>query len=622
MAAFQHPLDGGASKFNDPFLLPSGDAFPRDVKGSLDFCLYLSNINSIYGAIANRIVSYFVTGITFEGESNKKERDALENVLVNMLRVFEQMQKAGHEWATYGNAFVRCVEPFDRYLIDDRNGGYKAIAISAYPEHLIQYNWSEMTYTVPDLTVAKNMSRKKRKLGNLPKVTLKFRDKPAAAPDRFSIVFLDQRFVSLDKAHHSSSIQYVYTIPPNMESRIKNNVMHEINCTPRGLLEAVSANKDYRFHKGEVYHFRGPTPSGVSDSGWGIPEILKQFHSIYQLQVYRKADFAIAQDYLLPFRVFTPNFGDSVGDSVVTLLMGQWHAEMKKVIAARRKDGTAIHALPFKADYNEYSGNGKQMVMKEVVEAYTDALFDGMGFPRELFRGSMNVDQLPNAIRMFERHYEWLYQALNGLLVFISDTVQRASDTDTIKVTLKRPVMAYTAEWMQIKMQLAANREIPRADVYPDIGVSDPEGAAVLAALEDQEIQRRTGELAAKFEKEKTQGSMADVAIMAAEQGAGAPPPGGGGAPGTPPSGGPGGQYAVDPGADPLQITQRAQEIAAQWIQQHAAQPNSHRKEMQMCEATNPTLYASAKQEMEKMRSQGASQGRASVAQNLAPPGA
>jgi hypothetical protein len=41
---------------------------------------------------------------------------------------------------------------------------------------------------------------------------------------------------------------------------------------------------------------------------------------------------------------------------------------------------------------------------------------------------------------------------------------------------------------------------------------------------------------------------------------------------------------------------------------------------MQMCEATNPTLYASAKQEMEKMRSQGASQGRASVAQNLAPP--
>jgi hypothetical protein len=621
MAAFSPTMTGGSSKFNDPFLLPSSETFPSDVRGTMDLCLYLYNLNKIYGAIANRVVSYFITDLKFDGESNKKERDALSDVLINMLGIFSKMQQAGHEWAVYGNGFIRCVEPFDRYLIDDRNGGYKAIAISAYPEHLVTYNWADLTYTVPDLTVAKNMSRKKRKLGNLPKVTLKFRDKPAAAPDRFSIIFLDPRFITLDKAHHSDSVQYIYTIPPDMESRIKNGVMHEINSTPRGLLEAVAANKDYRYHKGEVYHFKAPTVTGVSDSGWGLPEIISNYHSIYQLQIYRKADFAIAQDYVHPFRVFTPNFGDSVGDSVVTLLMGQWQSEMKRMIAARRRDGTAIHALPFKADYNEYGGNGKQMVLHEVVEAYTDALFDGMGFPRELFRGSMNTDQLPNAIRMFERHYEWLYHALNGLLEFVADTVQRAMDTDAIKVRLKRPVMAYTAEWMQLKMQLAANREIPRADVYPDIGVSDAEGAAVLAAMEDQEIQRRTGELAAKFEKEKTQGSMADVAIMAAEQSAGAPPPPGG-AGGAPPAGGPGGQYAVDTGADPLQITQRAQEIAAQWIQMHAQQPNSHRKEMQMCEATNPTLYASAKQEMEKMRSQGASQGRASVAQNLAPPAA
>ncbi len=616
---------GGTKKFGDPFLLPSAETFPNDIRGTMDLCLYLFNLNKNYGAIANRVVSYFITDITFEGESNKKERDALRDVLVRMLSLFAKMQQAGHEWAVYGNAFVRCVEPFDRYLIDDRNGSYKAIAIASYPEHLVKYNWSDLTYTVPDLTVAKNMSRKKRKLGGLPTVTLKFRDKPAAAPDRFSIVFLDPRFVSLDKAHHSDSVQYIYTIPPSMDARIKTGVLHEINNTPRGLLEAVANNKDYRYHSGEVYHFKAPTVTGISDSGWGLPEVISNYHSIHQLQVYRKADAAIAMDYLHPMRIFTPDESSGVNDPVMSLNSAFHTAQLQKLIAAHRKDGTSMHALPFKVGYHELGGNGKQMILQEVVTAYTDALFDGMGFPRELYRGSMNVEQLPNAIRMFERHYEWLYHALNGMLEFVSNTVQRAMDTDAIKVSLKRPVMAYTAEWMQIKMQLAANREIPRGDVYPDIGISDPEGAAVLAAMEDQEIQRRTGELAAKFEKEKTQGSMADVAIMAAEQSAGAPPAGGGAPPpgggGAPPSGGPGGQYAVDPGADPLQITQRAQEIAAQWIQMHASQPNSHRKEMQMCEATNPTLYASAKQEMEKMRSQGASQGRASVAQNLAPPG-
>lgn len=616
--SFSSSMSGGPSKFGDPFLLQSSNTFPNDIRGTMDLCLYLYNLNKIYGAVAHRVVSYFVTDIKFEGESNKREQDALRDVLVNMLGVFVHMQKAGQDWAIYGNAFVRCVQPFDRYLIDDRNGGYKAIAISSFRECDVKYNWAGLTYTVPDLRAAKNMSRAKRKQGNLPTVTLKFRDKPAAAPDRFSIVFLDPRFMSLDKAHHSNSIQYVYTIPPDMDARIKNNALHEINNTPRGLLEAVAGNKDYRYHRGEVFHFKAPTPTGVSDSGWGLPELISNYHSIRQLQVYRKADEAIALDYLHPMRIFTPDESSGVNDPVMAL-QGSFHtSQINKMIAAHRKDGTAMHAMPFKLGYQELGGNGKQMILHEVVEAYTDALFDGMGFPRELFRGSMNTDQLPNAIRMFERHYEWLYHALNGLLDFVATTVQSVMDTDAIKVSLKRPVMAYTAEWMQLKMQLAANREIPRADVYPDIGVSDAEGAAVMAAMEDQEIQRRTGELAIKFEKEKNQGSMADVAIMAAEQSVGGAPPAGGGAP--PPSGGPGGQYAVDPGADPLQITQRAQEIAAQWIQMHASQPNSHRKEMQMCEATNPTLYASAKQEMEKMRSQGASQGRASVAQNLAPP--
>jgi hypothetical protein len=477
-----------------------------------------------------------------------------------------------------------------------------------------------MTYTVPDLAAAAALPREERRIDKLPKVELEFKDKPSQAPDRFSIIFLDPRYVELDKPHHSNTVEYIYRIPPDMENRIKSNKLNEINNTPRGLLEAVAKNKDFRFRRGEVYHFRAPSPSGVSDSGWAVPEILLHYDDLYQLQVYRKADFAVAQDFLLPFRIFTPNFGDKIGDTVVNMLMAKWRGEMQRMIAQRRKDPTAIHALPFAANYNEYGGEGKKMVMFDVVEAYINAMFDGMGFPRELFRGSINVEQLPNAIRMFERHYEWLFRQLDGLLQFISNTVQRAYDADEIPVRLKRPTMAYNAEWMQLKMQLAANREIPRKDVYPDIGISDPENAAARAIEEDQELQRKSEELAANFEKERAQGSMADVAIAQAEQsmmaatGGGAP---GGAAPGAAPGGG-GLDYAVNPSEDPLMIQQRAQQIASTWLQMHSQQPNSHRKEMQTCEAINPTLYAAAKDAMDKMRGQAESQGRAQVGQMVA----
>jgi hypothetical protein len=609
----------GPKKFGDPFVLPATESFPSDVKASLDLCLYLYRMNRLYGAICNRIVSYFITGIEFVGKGDKEKQREFEKLMTETLRIFSKMQEAGIEWAIYGNAFFRCVEPFDRWLIDERDGKYRAIALETFPEHLVKYDWRTMRYNVPDLAAAAGLPQNERKIGNLPKVDLEFRDKPSTAPDRFSIIRLDPRYVELDSPHQADTTEYIYRIPPDMESRIKANKLHEINNTPRGLLEAVAKSKDFRFRRGEVYHFKGPTPTGVSDSGWAVPEVLMHYESLYQLQVYRKADFAVAQDFLLPFRVFSPNFGGNIGDVVMNTVMSRWKGEMQNMIKTRRKDPTAIHATPFDVNMREFGGQGRNMVLHEVVEAYTNALFDGLGFPRELFRGSINVDQLPNAVRMFERHYEWLYSALDGLLKFISRTVQRAFESEEMEVRLKRPAMAYNAEWMQLKMQMAANREIPRADVYPDVGIPDPENAARRAIEEDQEIQRGAEELAATYKKEMEQGSMADLAMMTAEQGmqqGGAAPPGGGG-------GGGGLDYAPSSSDDPSTVQQRAQEIAATWIQMHAERPNSHRKEMQAAEAINPTLYAAAKDAMEKMRSGAASQGRAQTAQMLAgpPPG-
>lgn len=619
MPVFAPSFMNGPKKFGDPFVLPSTDSFPTDIKSALDLCLYLYKMNRLYGAICNRIVSYFITGIEFIEKGDKTEQRKLELLLTETLGIFTKMQSAGIEWAIYGQAFIRCVEPFDRWLIDDRNGAYRAISLDVFPEHLVHYDWKTLRYTVPDLAAAAGLPEESRKLADLPKVSLEFRDKPSSAPERFSVVFLDPRYVTLDSPHQADTTEFVYQIPPDMESRIKAGHLHEVGHTPRGLLEAVSKAKDFKFRKGEVYHFKGLTPTGVSDSGWCVPEILMHYDSLYQLQVYRKADFAVAQDFLLPFRVFSPNFGANVGDAVMNTVMTLWRGEMQTMIKNRRKDGTAIHATPFDVNMKEFGGQGKAMVLHDVVQVYTEALFDGLGFPQELYRGSINMEQLPNSIRMFERHYEWLYRELDGMLKFIARTVQRAFESEEMEVRLKRPAMAYNAEWMQLRMQLAANREIPRADVYPDVGVNDPEGAARRAVEEDQEIQRATAELAAAYEKEKTQGSMADMAMMAAEQGmqqgGGAPAGPGGGAP----SGG-GLDYAPNSSDDPSTVQRRAQEIAAQWIQMHAAQPNSHRKEMQAAEAINPTLYAAAKDAMEKMRSSAASQGRAQTAQMVAGP--
>ena len=600
--------------FGDPFLLPSTASFPKDIKSTLDMCLYLYRMNRLYGAAINRIVTYFITDLEFGSDVGETTRQKVTKLLVEDLRIYEILQRCGIDWAIYGNTFVTCVEPFTRWLLDDRDGKTMALSISAYPEHLVKYDAVSMEYEVPDLVMYKKMKEKGPipKIEDLPTVKLKFIDKLDPNSQRYSVLLLDPRYVNLDKAHFAQSQRVIYTPPPTMVARVKNGELHEVNNTPRIILQAISEDKDCLFRPGEVFHFKGITPTGVSDSGWAVPEILLHYDSLYQIQIYRKADFAIAQDYLTPFRWMSPGASVDANSPSDMLQMSEWRGELQKMIQAHRLDATSIHALPFPIQPQQFSGEGRQMVMHEVVEAHINIIFDGLGLPRELFKGTLTVEQLPAALRMFERSYEWLYQQLNGALKHITKVISKAADIPEFEVSLRRPEFAYNTERLQLMLQLVANREMPRAEVYRLLGIANPVEAHGRALQEEHDIARKSQEMALKYQKEEQQGSMAEMALMAAEQAAGAQGQAPGGAP--PAAGGaPELKYDADPADDPMRIEQRAQEIAQTWLQMHAQQPNSHRSEMQKCEATNKTLYASAKQALEKLRAQGESQGRNSA---------
>lgn len=67
-------------------------------------------------------------------------------------------------------------------------------------------------------------------------------------------------------------------------------MVHQVNETPRDMLEALSKDQDFRFDEGELFHFKAPTVCGLNNKGWGIPETLLNYRNIHQLAVYRKID--------------------------------------------------------------------------------------------------------------------------------------------------------------------------------------------------------------------------------------------------------------------------------------------------------------------------------------------
>jgi hypothetical protein len=492
----------------------------------------------------------------------------------------------------YGNGFLRLHFPFDRVLIDHRDGKYKEYALPMFGND-VKYDYKSMKYDVPDpLTFHKPKDQRTR-------VKLDFIDRPSRDKDRIKLRKIDPRQIVLQHAFLSGKTQVLYRFEPEFVTLIRNSVMFQVNETPMSMLKAIAMEQDFLFNEGQVFHFRAPTISGVSNFGWGMPETIANYRHIHQLQVLRKIDEVVGLDYMLPFRLFSPVSNTQANDPMNYMLLSRWGNEIKEIIKRRRADPFAMHALPFPVSYQEFGAQGKSLAPKELVEYHNNTLLDAMGYPAELFKGSLQVQQVPTAVRLFENSFHFIHQNFDRILKWVTKRILDYIGQAQMGVSLQLPRIADNLEKQNVYMQLAAGAEIPRSIAYAPFGITDPIEAAKQRAQEDIAIKKEQNKLQADFEREQSVGSMDSLMAAQAQQN------GGGGGNGSSPAG-PANAGGAAGNVSPLDIQQQAEEMAAKWLQLPIGE---RRKEMDNVRATNPNLHAMAKQKMEEMRSQAGSAG-------------
>lgn len=312
---------------------------------------------------------------------------------------------------------------------------------------------------------------------------------------------------------------------------------------------------------------------------------------------------------MMPFRLFSPNFGTNTNETMLYNNMGVWTDRIQSLIANRRKDPSKMAAFPFPVNYQEFGAEGKNLVPKDLIEYQDARLLDGMGYPAELFRASLQVQQVPTAIRLFEQSFMFIHMGFQRFARWASDKVCLFQGRETVDVRLQKPKMADDLENRHVYLQMAAGGEISRAKAYRPFGIDDPVAEASERSEEDIAIQEEQMEHQQAFER-KMMGSANDQLAMAMQEQQAAQ----GGQPG------PGGQPApagpIDlnvQNMDPAQTMQKAREIAQQLLQ--IPQDGERSKQLQQIKATNETLHSAVKQKMQELRSAAESQGRAQVGQ-------
>lgn len=555
-------------KFDNPFLLPSSQYYPTTLSEAFQFCKFLYYSVPIYRQVVQRTVRYFITDFEFPGDGSSEEKSKLKEYLTYNLRLPAMMAEIGDEWGCYGNAFTYIYYPFKRFLVDRRGKltQFHNIELFTNLEEKMKFNPKDLTYTVPD---PKNNYQGQ--------VTLPFIDVAVKQKEGITLNKVPPEYIRIQHNSISGKSRYIRKFDNIIKTNVKSGKYFvDINNTPKTQLEAITKDQDFAFYDDELFHFRAPVVSGFSYQDWGLPETMANYRQIYNIFILQKIDETVALDYMLPFRIFSAVPGGDGGDIFNSTSMEQWSAEIKKIIDSRRKDKFAMHSFPFPVNYQEFGASGKQLAPKDLLEFQINNLLNCCGFPEELFRCSLTVQQLPTALRLFQQNFWFIHDNFNNLVKWVVRKIQNYLEEQPIEVKLQLPKLADNLEQLQQKIQLGMQGELPRRYYLSEMGVADPVAAAIERAEEDLQIQmgqaqkQKAAELKANAEQQLEQAATEDN------------------------NGGAMGNTGVQ------DREAQAQAKAEEWL---SIQSDGERsKAMQATKASDYELYANAKQIMEDMR--------------------
>lgn len=568
---------------DDPFLLHSRQEAPLNFRTALDYCRFLYHATDTYRAVYKQIVGHFITSLSFRGEvGSQKERKDLEEFLVEEVGILDALRQLGDNFACYGNGMIRPNFPFNRILVDRRNG-FRQYALSMFPEELVTFN-KDLSYTVPDPTV------ESRTWDNRPPVTLTARDVPSKDFSKIRIIQLDPRYCLMRYSEHADASQILYSFSPEMRGKVRRGDLFEVNRTPLDVLETLLGQEDYLYDEDAVFHLKNPTVAGVSNEGWGLPEILAQYPRIHKIAVYDRIDEAVGRSYMLPFRVMAPDFS-GLGAQGLELALGQdWTTAVQAMYETQRENPEAISGFPLPFHYQEMGGSGKALTPADVRQFEVEGLMRNLAIPPELSSGSMSVQLIPSAIRRFESSQAPLASGLNKAARFLVEIISAYRFGEEYTVELRKSQVADDIDRRNLLSNLYSANKIPARIAFEGLDLHDPVDLEVERAKDDLRAQEEIMKLQAEEERKVRMGTI--DAVLDEAEGAAA----GGG-----------------PAMTPLDLRGQAEQLAQQWLS--IPTDGERSQAMRQVASTNPDLYAVAKDVMEQIRRQGASEGRQMAAQ-------
>lgn len=483
------PLPYGTQGFNqtgNPWFNVANQFTPRNLHDIIKWSRYITVQSPTTTEVIRKQASYPIT--SFVEDTKDKKLSKKYHEIYKSIKLKESLQNIGFEYFSLGNAFLSVYLPIQRDLKCPVCGTHHNIKQADF----VRFKAYKFVGTCPKCNGSGNFEVVDRKSFNVDDINL-IRWTPEHMVVNFNPI--------------TGEKEYYYKIPNNIKMKIQRGDRLFLNSIPWGFIEAVRYNQDFKFDKGAIFHLENVSIGG-SVEGVAVPPMLSLFSLVFYQATLRKANEAIATEYLTPLRIVFPQAQTGNSDPVVSMSMRNFKDNMESALLQHKKDKNHILVAPTPVGYSTVGGEGRNLLVSQEIAQAEQQILLSLGVSQELLSGTSNWTSSSVGLRMLENTLYSYTTRMEDLINWTMGKITAYLKIETVEVSMIPFKLLDDDNYRNLLGTLAQAGKTSYTTLFEDMGLDFM-----------KELEKMTEEQAAQASSEiRTQYEIEQAKFLAAKK--------------------------------------------------------------------------------------------------------
>lgn len=439
-----------AGQSPNPWFTIANQFVPRNLHDVIRWSRYITIQSPTTSEVIRKLATYPITEFNID-----TSKESVKNKYQEVLKSFklkEALQNIGFEYFTIGNCFVSIYFPIQRTLICQSC----KTEYSAKKADWVKFKQYKFIGQCPHCNFTGELTR---------------RDTKSLSIEDMNIIRWNPEHITVNHNPITGEYEYYYTIPNALKQKIQRGDKLAVSSTPWGFIEAVRFNQDFKFDAGNLFHLQNVTTGGTVE-GISVPPLLSLFSLVFYQATLRKANEAIATEYLNPLRVVFPQAQTANSDPAVAMSLRNFVSNMENAFSKHKVDKNHILVAPVPVGYSPIGGEGKNLLVSQEIQQAEDSILLSLGVSRELLSGTTNWTSTSVGLRMMENLLFSYISRLQDLIDWSTAKVASYLGIEQVKISLQPFKLLDDEMFKQMMLQLVQLDKVSLSTLLEEYGLN------------------------------------------------------------------------------------------------------------------------------------------------------